>query len=115
LVLGRSAAGTHRRRHDAVAEEPGAVAQHDSAPRLRGDRGRRTSGASNDDLQGPPTSSHNGRPCWVLSKTSSGATTTGTMQRGALVISLDFELYWGIRDKGPGADYRYNLLLRHSG
>lgn len=32
------------------------------------------------------------------------------MQRGALVISLDFELYWGMRDKVSVADYRDNLL-----
>jgi len=32
------------------------------------------------------------------------------MQPGALVISLDFELYWGMRDKIPIAGYRDNLL-----
>lgn len=32
------------------------------------------------------------------------------MQPGALVISLDFELYWGMRDKVPIAGYRDNLL-----
>jgi peptidoglycan/xylan/chitin deacetylase (PgdA/CDA1 family) len=30
--------------------------------------------------------------------------------RGALVISLDFELHWGVRDKWRLADYRQNLL-----
>jgi peptidoglycan/xylan/chitin deacetylase (PgdA/CDA1 family) len=30
--------------------------------------------------------------------------------RGALVISLDFELHWGVRDKLAVADYRQNLL-----
>src|SRR5882762_487190 len=30
--------------------------------------------------------------------------------RGALVISLDFELHWGVRDKLSVADYRQNLV-----
>ena len=29
---------------------------------------------------------------------------------GSLVISLDFELNWGVRDSRPGGDYRANLL-----
>lgn len=31
-------------------------------------------------------------------------------RRGALVISLDFELHWGVRDKHSIRDYRENLL-----
>lgn len=31
-------------------------------------------------------------------------------QRGILIISLDFDLYWGMLDKKPLADYRDNLL-----
>ncbi len=31
-------------------------------------------------------------------------------ERGLLVISLDFELHWGVRDKLSVNDYRYNLL-----
>ena len=31
-------------------------------------------------------------------------------QRGVLVISLDFELYWGVRDSKPLDSYRQNLL-----
>src|SRR5262249_53926370 len=34
----------------------------------------------------------------------------GPMNPGTLVISLDFELYWGVRDLGPLAGYRDNLL-----
>jgi hypothetical protein len=30
--------------------------------------------------------------------------------QGALVISLDFELHWGVRDKRSVASYRENLL-----
>src|SRR5713226_4105770 len=30
--------------------------------------------------------------------------------RGALVISLDFELHWGVRDSKPLDSYRQNLL-----
>ena len=32
------------------------------------------------------------------------------MQYGALVISLDFELLWGVRDKRTIADYGPNIL-----
>ncbi|MGD9501511.1 MAG: hypothetical protein AB7V40_03375 [Methyloceanibacter sp.] len=32
------------------------------------------------------------------------------MEFGALVISLDFELYWGVRDKRSLADYGRNIL-----
>ena len=32
------------------------------------------------------------------------------MQYGALVISLDFELLWGVRDKRTIADYGANIL-----
>ena len=35
---------------------------------------------------------------------------TGRIPAGALVISLDFELHWGVRDKRSVADYRENLL-----
>ena len=35
---------------------------------------------------------------------------TGSLPGGALVISLDFELHWGVRDKRSVADYRENLL-----
>jgi hypothetical protein len=35
---------------------------------------------------------------------------TGRIPGGALVISLDFELHWGVRDKRSVADYRENLL-----
>jgi len=33
-----------------------------------------------------------------------------TKQKGILVISLDFELYWGVRDKKTVEDYKENLL-----
>src|SRR5262249_3591019 len=32
------------------------------------------------------------------------------LPNGALVISLDFELNWGVRDSRPGPGYRANLL-----
>ena len=32
------------------------------------------------------------------------------MEFGALVISLDFELYWGVRDKRSLAQYGRNIL-----
>ena len=32
------------------------------------------------------------------------------MQSGAFVISLDFELMWGVRDKRTIADYGANIL-----
>ena len=32
------------------------------------------------------------------------------MDRGTLIVSLDFELHWGVRDKCTVADYKQNLL-----
>src|SRR5512140_2679784 len=33
----------------------------------------------------------------------------GAERRGGFIVSLDFELYWGVRDKRRLADYRANL------
>jgi peptidoglycan/xylan/chitin deacetylase (PgdA/CDA1 family) len=49
-------------------------------------------------------------PPWHMAERKQRETSTGAYERGLFVISLDFELHWGVRDKLSIHDYRNNLL-----
>src|SRR4051794_24900749 len=69
------------------------------------DRGEQA-GRARDGQVGPGRSRRSARAGTGIAGRRDGP----TPGHGRLVVSLDFELYWGVRDQRSIADYRANLL-----